>query len=482
MRIFRLFILVLLLSAAAWAKPLGVRGSLLDFVADPWDHLEQEEKAARFIPDGLLVTEGGKVIDIGPFGELSARYPGLEVTEYRNKIITPGFIDCHIHYPQSRVVAGYGKELLEWLQTYIFPEEKKLSEREYADKVARFFFEHTLRSGTTTVQSFCTTSPVSVEAFFAEASRRNVRAIGGLTGIDRAGAAPDYYLDTADSFYEESKKLVQKWHGKGRNLYAISPRFAVGSTRAQLDRAGQLKKEHPTCNVNTHIAETPAEIRTVQGLFPESSGYLDVYDRSGLVKAGFTGGHGVYLTEAEFQRLHDTDGSVAFCPSSNSYLGSGLFAIHSAKKPGRKVRVGLGTDMGAGDTFCLIQVLNDAYKVGMLNRVELKGGLSPRLADSNAAERSKVSALRGFYLATMGGAEALHLEDKLGNFQVGKEADFVVLDPQATPALAFRNAGYETDNFASVTHLLFGIMMLGDERCVEATYVAGQLGHQRQSK
>lgn len=473
MKILKVFFLCLVLTLSAWAKPLGVRSTFLDFVADPWDYPGQEERAVRFLADGLLVTNDGKVVDFGPYERVSKKYPGLAVTSYPERVILPGFVDCHIHYPQSRVVAAYGKELLQWLEGYIFPEELKLAKPEYAAEVARFFFDETLKNGTTTVQSFCTSSPVSVDAFFTEASRRNARAIGGLTGIDRPGIVPKNFLDSPKSFYNNSKTLIKKWHGKGRNLYAISPRFAVGSTRSQLDKAGQLKREHPGCNINTHISETPAEIRAVAGMFPDSKGYLDVYDQSGLVTKGFTGGHGVYLTEPEFQRIHDTDASVAFCPSSNSYLGSGLFPLHSAKNPKRKVRVGLGTDMGGGNTFSIIQVLNDAYKVGMLNRLDLKGKINPRQADAQAAERSKVSAIRGFYLATLGGAEALHLEDMIGSFDKGKEADFVVLNPRATSSLAFR-APKESKTIGDVSELLFGVMMLGDDRCVEATYLAGQ--------
>jgi guanine deaminase len=480
MKMLKILCLFLLLLSPLLGEPVGVRGTFLDFVGDPWDFPGQEEKATRFVSDGLLVTDEGLIVDFGPYDTVSKRYPGLSTTVYADRVITPGFVDCHIHYPQSRVVAAYGQELLNWLQSYIFPEELKLAEPEYAAEIARFFFDETLRNGTTTVQSFCTTSPVSVDAFFTEASRRNARAIGGLTGADRKGAVPEAYLDTAESFYSDSKRLIEKWHGKDRNLYAITPRFAFGSTRAQLDKAGQLKREHPGCNINTHLSETPAEIRAVINLFPEATGYLDVYDKSGLVTKGFTGGHSVYLTEAEFQRIHDTDASVAFCPSSNSFLGSGLFALHSAKNPKRKIRVGLGTDMGAGNTFSIIQVLNDAYKVGMLNRLDLNGGLNPRLAHAEDAKRSKVSSLRGFYLATLGGAEALHLEKVIGSFDKGKEADFIVLDPRATEALALRAGEGEPETLDEVSHLLFGVMMLGDDRCVDVTYLAGQKAHSRE--
>jgi guanine deaminase len=235
------------------AETRAVRSAFLDFIGDPF-YLE-EKQSVRFVPDGLLIIEDGKIKDFGHFEELKKKYRDVETITYKNRLIMPGFIDCHVHYPQTRVVAAYGNQLLEWLTTSIFPEELKFSDSKYARKVASIFLEEMLSSGTTTVQSFATTSPVSVEVFFEEAEKRNMRVITGLTGIDRKGFAPDEYLDTAESFYQNSKKLCKKWHGRGRNLYAITPRFAFGSTDKQLELAGQLRKEIKGVYMNTHLSE-----------------------------------------------------------------------------------------------------------------------------------------------------------------------------------------------------------------------------------
>ncbi len=438
----------------SWAKePEAVRGAFLDFTSDPFYH--DENQSVRLIQDGLLVIEGGRIKDFGRYDDLKTKYKDLETVAYPRRLIVPGFIDCHVHYPQTRVVAAYGNQLLEWLTASIFPEELKFKDRAYAREVASFFLDDMLGRGTTTVLSFTTTFPESVDVFFEEASKRNMRVIAGLTGIDLKGFAPDAYLDTAESFHRDSKALYQRWHGKGRNLYAVTPRFAFGCSEDMLKRAGELYHELPGVYVNTHLSENRSEVEGVKKRFPGASSYLDVYDRAGLVGPRCVFGHSIHLSEPEFKRLSDSGAAIAFCPSANMFLGSGLFKIARAKSQRTPVRVGMGTDVGGGDNFGILAVLKDAYKVGML-------------------QDYRISAFKLLYLATRGSAEALYLGDKLGTFDPGKEADFVVLDLMATPELAARNRGPGIRSLDEAAFKTFGLIMLADHRAVAATYVAGR--------
>lgn len=437
----------------------AVRGAILDVVKDPWLH--PQEDCARFWADAVIQCRQGKIESIEPFQE--DRHSGLPIEHYPGALIVPGFVDCHLHYAQTRVIGAYGNQLLEWLQTYVFPEEIKFRDKSYADEVAHQFFDLLLAQGTTTVQSFATTSAHSVEAFFEEAARRQVRAITGLTGIDREGTAPEEYRDTPDSFYEGSAALIERFHGQGRNLYSICPRFALGSTEAQMNRAGQLKSEYPDCWVNTHLSENPVEIETVLGFFPDDRDYLAVYERFGLVGPRFSAGHSIHLSLDEFERMAGAGAAITFCPASNLFLGSGLFRIDRCKEYG--VRLGLGCDSGAGNTLSMLRTLDDAYKVGMLQFVQ------------DPDERFKVSALRGLYLATLGSAHSLYLDHLVGTLEQGKEADFVVLEPSGSPTLAARNGAVKPVDLETACYLFFGMMMLYDERVVRATYVHGRRRH-----
>jgi guanine deaminase len=310
-----------------------------------------------------------------------------------------------------------------------------------------------LSNGTTTAVTFAASYPESVDAFFEESERRGTRMIGGKVLMDRN--APDALLDTAQSGYDESKALIAKWHNNGRNQYAITPRFAATSSEEQLQLAGTLWKESPGTYVHTHISENLREIEWVRSLFPERAGYLDVYDYFGLLGRRSVLAHGVHLSEAERDRVHETGSAIAHCPTSNLFLGSGLFPIHEAKNSRKPMYVGLGTDIGAGTSFSLLQTMNEAYKVASLNAYP-------------------IDSLKSFYLATLGGAEALDLADKIGSLEVGKEADFVVLDTKATPLLEYR-----TDRVKDTQELMFVLSIMADDRAVEATYVAGQPAYQR---
>jgi len=448
---------------------IGIRGAFFDFIDDPWKHIGNEQAAARFQADGLLVIDEGRIVDFGTFDAVSPRHPGLEVRQVRDRLILPGFIDGHIHFPQTRVIGSFGEQLLPWLKKWVFPEEIKYKDRDYARQGARRFFDNLLASGTTTCQAFTTTFAVSAEELFDEAGRRNLRLIAGLTGIDRM--APADYADSADNFYRDSKRLIERYHRQGRNLYAITPRFALGASPELMAACQRLKREHPDCWVNTHISETQDECEAMRLAYPDSADYLAVYEKYGLVGPKFSGGHGIWLSDGEFRRLSESGAAIVFCPCSNLYLGSGLFRLGRATDPRQRIRMSFGSDVGAGNRFSMLNVLDEAYKIGMSNNAMAE--------DSAEAERNKVSPYRGFWSITLGGAEGLYIDDLVGNFVPGKEADFVVLDWNAGPlAQAWRQsltvgaAGPQTIDQAA--DLLFGLMMLGDDRAVAETWAMGR--------
>jgi guanine deaminase len=460
----------------------AVRGSFFDFTDDPWKHSGREPDCTRFVRDGLLVVKNGIIADFGNFADVSRRHPGLQITYLQNRLILPGFIDGHIHFPQVRVFGAYGAQLLDWLQTWIFPEEFKYRDRNYATEGAQVFFDALLAGGTTTCLAFTTSSPVSTEVFFDEAAKRNLRVIAGLTGQDRF--CPADQVISPDNFYRETARLIERYHRKGRNLYAITPRFAVGATDAMMERCNQLKREHKDCWINTHISENPTELRQAREEFPDCQDYTAVHEKHGLLGPKFVAGHGVWLSNDEFRRFSKAGATVAFCPLSNLFLGSGLFRLGRALDPDYPVRIALGCDMGGGNAFSLIRVLEEAYKVGMCNNTMLDGSVVPRDQDVAEAERNKLSSYRAFYLATLGGARALYLDDMLGNFDKGKEADFVALDWNAGQlAMAWHqsltSAAASPETVEQAAQLLFGVMALGDDRNVDETWVAGKRAYKK---
>lgn len=432
----------------------AIRSAFLDFIDDPF--YTAESNSVRYIPDGLLIIKNGAIADFGAYSDLRSQYSHIPVTAYPDRLIMPGFIDTHVHYAQYEMIAAYGEQLLEWLSKYIFPIERKFKDKAHAKKIATLFFDELLKQGTTTALVFATVHPESVDAFFEEASRRNLRMISGKVLMDRN--APDYLTDTPQTAYEDSKKLIQKWHKNGRLLYAVTPRFAPTSTPEQLHIAAKLLQEFPDVYLHTHLSENKKEMEWVAELFPESRGYLDVYDRAGLVGEKSIFAHGIHLTHAEFERLSNAKSAIAFCPTSNLFLGSGLFKLAQAKSSQHPVKVGLGTDVGAGTSFSILQTMNEAYKVAQL-------------------QGESLSAFKALFLATLGGAKALSLDDKIGNFNPGKEADFIVLDPKATTLMATRNEGFPAQSLEELAQMVFGLMMLGDDRAVQAVYVAGKLAH-----
>ena len=432
----------------------AIRGSFLDFVDDPF--YVPEEESARYVADGLLVIENGIVKAFGAYEKLQAEYGEIPTTVYAERLIMPGFIDTHIHYPQTGMIAAYGEQLLEWLDQYVFPTEQKFQDKAYAREVAETFLDQLLSNGTTTALVFAAVFPQSVDAFFEAAERRNLCMIAGKVMMDRN--APAFLCDTADSAYRETKALIQKWHKKGRLRYAVTPRFAITSTDEQLQKAGELLKEFPDVYLHTHLSESVKEIEWVKELFPTCKGYLDTYDQAGLVRERSVFAHCVHLSEAEFQRLSVAKSVIAFCPTSNLFLGSGLFKIEQAKSADAPVKVGLGTDVGAGTSFSILQTANEAYKVAQLRQQQL-------------------SPFQALFLATLGGASALCLEDSLGNFEVGKAADFIVLNVRATPLMAFRNPSEVPKTLGELADRAFSLMMMGDDRAIEAVYILGDLAY-----
>jgi guanine deaminase len=429
----------------------ALRGTVVTCRDDPF--LTDPATAFAVETDGVVICRDGLVEAVGSAGELLKTAPPGSVTDYSGCLIVPGFIDTHVHYVQTGMVASCGEQLLDWLDRYAFPAEMEFSDPAHAAAMAKVFCDELLRNGTTTALVFCAVYPQSVDALFAEAERRGMRIAAGKVLMDRN--APAALRDTAQSGYDDSKALIARWHGHGRSLYAITPRFAGTSTPAQLDAAGALWREHKDVLLHTHIAENKREIAWTAGLFPERKDYLDIYDHHGLTGKRAVLAHGVHLSEDELCRCHESGTALAHCPTSNLFLGSGLFRIAAAKDPRRPVQVGLGTDIGGGTSFSLLATMGAAYEIAQL------GGRT-------------LSAIEAFYLATLGGARALALEDRIGTIAPGHEADFAVLDPNATPLLTLRNARAD-----KVEDVLFALMMLGDDRAVRATYVAGQRAHAR---
>ncbi|MFP3848438.1 guanine deaminase [Pseudomonas sp. W5-01] len=426
------------------------RAAIIHSIADPAD--VAVEASYEYFEDGLMVVDNGKIIALGNAEDLLKTLANdVEIVSYQDALITAGFIDTHIHLPQTGMVGSYGEQLLDWLNTYVFPCEKQFEDPEHSAQVADIFLKELLRNGTTTALVFGSRHKESVEALFSAAEKLNLRLIAGKVMMDRN--APDYLVDTAESSYVDSKALIERWHGKGRLHYAVTPRFAPTSTPEQLTLAGQLLTEYPDLYMQTHISENLKEVEWVKALFPERKNYLDVYDHFNLLGERSMFAHGVHLCDQECERLAETGSAIAFCPTSNLFLGSGLFNLPMAEK--HKVNVGLGTDVGAGTSFSLLHTLNEAYKV-----MQLQG--------------AKLSPFKSLYLATLGGARALRLEDKIGNLQPGSEADFVVLDFNATPLLAYRMS-----QATSIEERLFVLMTLGDDRTVSETYSAGGLVHKR---
>jgi guanine deaminase len=421
-----------------------IRGRIVSFRDDP---AVAGPSARLYIEDGAVLVSGGRIETAGEARDILAKAPeGTLVDDHSGSLLMAGFIDAHIHYPQTQVVGSYGAQLLDWLHNYTFVEEQKFADPIHCARIAEFFLDELIRCGTTTAMVYCTVHPQSVQAFFMEAERRTARMIAGKVMMDRD--APAALTDTAQRGYDESKALIERWRGRGRLDYAITPRFAVTSTEAQLQAAGALKREFPEAYVQTHLDENHAEIKLVAKLFPEARSYLDVYDRAGLLGPRSVFGHCIHLQDAEVAAMVASRSVAAFCPTSNLFLGSGLFDMARLVRAG--VPVALATDVGGGTSYSMLRTAAEGYKVLQLNR-------------------QSWPAAHAFYRMTLGNARALSLDDRIGSIEAGKEADLVVLDSRATPAMAHRMETAKGDLDAE----LFALITMGDDRAVRQTYVAG---------
>ena len=424
----------------------ALRGRLLWFVERPEEH---GDGAVRYIEDGLLVLNAGRVVAVGETAALHAKLPaGMPILDHSGKLIVPGFIDPHIHLPQTQVVASYAGNLLEWLNTYTFVEEQKYADAAHAARGAAFFFDELLANGTTTAVAFCSVHAQSAQAFFAESERRNTRMAAGKVMMDRY--APVALTDTPEAGYRDSKALIERWHGRGRQLYAIAPRFAITSTPEQLEAAGTLAREHPDCLVQTHISENLEEIATAKRLYPDCADYTAIYEKYGLLGRKSLMGHSIHLSEGERRRYAEADAVGVFCPTSNLFLGSGLFDWQAMRNPDRPVRVAVATDIGGGTSYSMLQTMNEAYKV-----LQMQG--------------QRLTPLAAFHAMTRGNALAIGLDHLIGSFEPGYECDAVVLDARATPAMAHR-----METVTTLSEELFLLITLGDDRAVTETYVMGE--------
>ncbi len=426
-------------------KRKAFRASILHCLGDPGS--DADPRNIEYFADGLLIVEDGHVAALGEADKLM---PGLsadtKVTDYSGKLVVPGFIDCHVHFSQVDIIGSYGAQLLDWLERYAYPAEEAFADKQHASAVAEFFVDQLLRNGTTTALVFPTVHPHSVDAIFDAADKRGMRLLSGKVLMDEN--CPESLRDDAHSAYTQSRELIEKWHGRNRLGYAITPRFALTSSEAQLKAAGKLAEEYPDVHVHTHLAEQEDEVELIAKKFPWSRSYFDVYEQTGLARERSVFAHCLHLDDTDRQRMAKLGSAIAFCPTSNLFLGSGLFDLRRASKSG--IHVGVGTDVGGGTSLNMLTTLSEAYKVLHLQEQSITGfGL--------------------LYLATLGAAEALYLDDRIGNFSTGKEADFVVLDDDASPITARR-----LSRASDIAEKIFALITLGDDRSISAVHLLGE--------
>ena len=420
------------------------RASVFHCLGDPGEAGRTD--CSEYFDDGMLVIEDGHVVEAGPAAALESRLGDTPVTDFGGKLIVPGLVDCHVHFPQLDISASYGTQLLDWLERYAYPAEMRFADESHARAAAQFFLDELLRYGTTTAAVFATVHAHSAELLFEAAAEREMRLIAGKVLMDRH--CPEELRDTPASAYADSRALIEKWHGNGRLGYAITPRFALTSSEEQLAAAGRLAAEYPKVWVHTHLSENLDEIATVAGRFPARANYFDVYDHFGLARERSIFAHCLHLDDNERERLAARGSAIAFCPTSNLFLGSGLFDLRAMAAAG--IRVGAGSDVGGGTSLSVLRTLGEGYKVLQLQRQNLPPD-------------------RALYLATLGGARALYLDDRIGNFTPGKEADFIVIDPAAS-ALSKRRLRTAAD----AADALFALLHISDDRHIHRTYVNGK--------
>lgn len=419
-----------------------ILGQTLSFTGNPFT---DGPDAAHHETHGAVAIKNGKITALGPVDQMRTTHAQAEITDMGNHLLMAGFVDAHVHYPQTAIIASWGKRLIDWLNTYTFPEESRFGDPDYAAQIANTYCDFALANGTTTAASFCTIHPESVDAYFTAAADRNMRMVGGKTCMDRN--APNSLRDTAQSAYDDSKALIDRWHGKGRAVYAITPRFSPTSTDEQLAALGGLWSERATCLMQTHLSEQPEEIEWVRDLFPNARDYLDTYEQHGLVRTGAIMGHSIHLTPREVTKMRDAGVTIAHCPTSNTFIGSGLCDVTGLNAAG--VTTGLATDTGGGSSFSMLRTMAAAYEVAQLR--------------GDALHASHL-----LYLATVGSAKTLGLSDKIGNLTQGHEADLIALNLASTDPIKLSSARAET-----IWESIFPTIMMGDDRAIGGVWVAG---------
>ncbi|MEP1446738.1 MAG: guanine deaminase [Paraglaciecola sp.] len=422
------------------------RASILHFP----DKSNCPKQQYHYLEDGILVTRNDEIEFIGDYKNHINQYPDAILHDFSGKLLLPGFIDSHLHFPQTEMLASFGEQLLDWLTDYTFPVERKFADPQYASHIAKIFIRQLHRHGTTTGMVYSSVHKQAANALFQEAASHDMLLIAGKVCMDRH--CPDWLQDTPQSAQQDSAELIQKWHNNGRLKYAITPRFAPTSSNEQLHALGDLAQQYPDVFIQTHLSENHNEIAWVKELFPERKNYLDVYEHYGLLRKGSVFGHGIHLEQSEWQRLQETQASIAFCPTSNLFLGSGLFDLAKAEQ--QDVPVMLATDVGGGTSFSMLKTMGEAYKI-----CQLKG--------------NQMDPMHGLYLMTQGAAVGLGLEDSIGNLNPGTSADFVILDPEFDELSALRFEHHRTPQ-----DMLFALSMLADDRAIVATYVAGNAVYQ----
>ncbi|MBX5198216.1 guanine deaminase [Rhizobium sp. NZLR10] len=423
-----------------------LRGRLLSFHRAPLSLADSQ--SYRYEEDGGLLIEDGLIAAVGSYADVKAKAAeGTAEIDHRPHLILPGFIDMHLHFPQMQVIASYAANLLEWLNTYTFPEECRFVESAHAERIATHFYDELIRHGTTTAVAYCSVHKTSADAFFAEAMKRNMRMVGGKVMMDRN--APQGLLDTPEMGYDETRQVISDWHGKGRNHVAITPRFAITSTPAQMEATSALAREFPDLHIQTHLSENHDEIKFTCELYPDAIDYTDIYAHYGLLGPKSLFGHAIHLSEREADVMSEAGAVAVHCPTSNLFLGSGLFPLKALVRREKPVRIGVATDIGGGSSYSMLKTMDEAYKIQQL--------LGERL-----------NPLESYYLMTRGNAEALSLTDRIGTLEPGTEADLVVLDAAATPAMALKLEVVKT-----LPEELFLLQTMGDDRAIAETYVAG---------
>lgn len=431
----------------------AIRGQTLSFVQDPFT--VSPDESISYETDGVVIIKNGTISEVGPANDVLPRHPDIPVDHYPGRLLMAGFVDGHAHYPQSGIIAAYGEQLLEWLNLFTFPAESRFVDKDYADKAASFFLDECLRNGITTSSVYGTVHPQSVTSFFEESTRRGLRMVAGKVLMDRN--APDNLLDTPQTAYDQSSALIERWHNFNRCTYALTPRFAPTSTPGQLQAVGDLWQKYPTTLMQTHISENLDEVRWVKELFPDSEDYLGVYESFGLLKSGANFGHAIHLTEREVAAIREAGAGISHCPTSNTFIGSGLFKMQDLRDCETPIVVGLGTDIGGGTSFSMFDTMKSAYEIGQLQGYSLHPA-------------------KAFYLSTLGSARLLKLDDKIGNLAAGYEADIQVIDLKSRPLVRHR-----MDHAETIWDVLFAQIILADDRAVECVYSGGVKVYSREN-